>query len=682
MTPTRALLLGLLVPAALAAQGGGATPRPEDVPRPVPGTIGLAGGAAPDIARFLNVRSVASSSLSPDGRQLAYLTGTTGEPQLWVTGSAGGAPTQLTFGESSVTFQSWSPAGEWIAYGTDKGGNEREGFYLVSPDGLTERELLAPSEAFRVFGGWSRDGRRIAFASTERNGVDFDIYVQSVAADGRAGVPRRVLQGKGGLYVAAWRPDGGALVLTQARGEADNDVYLLDLASGRLDTLFAPRDAASYAGFAWTPDGRGFYLTTNQDRDLAALAHYDVAARRLRWVATPPVEVEEVSLSGDGRYLAWTENANGYSALRVRDVGASRVLYEQNAGARGATTPDDAAALPPGVYDVRWAARAPVLGVRVAGPQLAGDVWTLAAPTRRLARATASATGGLDPRRFVVPEAVSFKSWDGETIHGLLYLPNGSANGSAERRAPSLTTDARGWALGALPPVLLGVHGGPTSQARPQYNAAFQYVLAQGIAVLDLNFRGSTGYGKRFTRLDNQRLRPNAVKDMAGALDWLATTGRVDASRAAVMGGSYGGYMTFAALTQLPDRFRAGVGFVGVSNWVTALAGASPQLKGSDRVEYGDVDSPADRAFFEELSPITHVKAVKAPLMVLHGANDPRDPVAEADQLVRAIRAQGGRVEYLRFPDEGHGIRKLSNRVTAYRRIADFLRAALKPPAA
>jgi dipeptidyl aminopeptidase/acylaminoacyl peptidase len=165
---------------------------------------------------------------------------------------------------------------------------------------------------------------------------------------------------------------------------------------------------------------------------------------------------------------------------------------------------------------------------------------------------------------------------------------------------------------------------------------------------------------------------------MSAALDWLATTGKVDASRAAVMGGSYGGYMTFAALTQLPDRFRAGVGFVGVSNWVTALEGASPQLKASDRIEYGNIDDPEDRKFFAELSPIAHVKNVRAPLMVLHGANDPRDPVSEADQLVEAIRAQRGRVEYLRFPDEGHGIRKLSNRIIAYRRIAAFLERELE----
>jgi dipeptidyl aminopeptidase/acylaminoacyl peptidase len=629
---------------ALAARQAPVVLHPDDIPKPVPGEVGLAGDGRPDIARFLNVRSVAGYDPSPDGSGLAYITSTTGQPQLWVAPTAPGAPRQVTFGESSVTFHAWSPTGDWIVYGTDRGGNEREGYYAISPDGLRERELLAPSEAFRTFGGWSPDGRRLAFASTERNGIDFDTYVMEVDASGRASAPRRVHEGTGGVYPVAWRPDGGALLLSKSRGEADNDVFLLDLASGRLEPIFQPADAASYDGFAWTPDARGFYVATNQDRDLAGLAHYDVAARRLDWVETPDREVETVQLSHDGRYLAWTTNENGYSGLAIKDL---------STGGRLSPNP----VLPQGVYGLRWADGAAVLAVRVAGPQIAGDVWSLDARTGATRRVTTSATGGLDPATFVVPEAVSFPSFDRETIHGLLYLPPQTGSGP--------------------PPVLLGVHGGPTAQARPTYNAAFQYLLSRGIAVLDLNFRGSTGYGKRFTRLDNQRKRPDAVKDMAAALDWVASTGKVDAARSAVMGGSYGGYMTFAAMTQLPGRFKAGVGFVGVSNWITALEGASPSLKASDRIEYGNIDDPDDRAFFTELSPITHVKQVRDPLMVLHGANDPRDPVSEADQLVEAIRAQDGVVEYLRFPDEGHGIRKLSNRIIAYRRIAGFLEKIL-----
>lgn len=646
----RMTMLSTLLATLPAASGAAAaraaevppTPNEADVPRPVPAEVELAGSGRPDILRFLNVRRAGSPELSPDGGRVAFSTAITGEPQLWIVDAGGGWPRQLTFGEP-VTFHAFSPTGEWIAYGADRGGNEREGFYLISPDGLRERELLAPSDAFRQFGGFSPDGKRIAYAATGRTERDFDIHVLDLAS----GEDRRVLAGEWGFFVASWRPDGGALVLSETRGEDGNDVHLLDLATGKLETLFAPEVSAAYSGFAWKPDGGGFYLATDQDRDFSALAYYDLAARELSIVEAPPHDVEGVEITADGRFLLWTTNEGGWSTLHARDLstGADLPLPE----------------LPRGlVFGVDRAPEAPVVALTLTSPRLPGDVWVwdLAAGTAR--RATHSDPAGLDLSRLVEPVHVDLPARDGETLHGLLYLP---PEGAAAR--------------GTKPPVLLAVHGGPTGQARPGFDPVDQYLLARGIAVFDLNFRGSTGYGKRFARLDNQRLRPNAVLDMEDAMRWLAADGRVDASRAAVMGGSYGGYLTFAALADFPGLFDAGVSFVGVSNWITALEGASPALKASDRLEYGDIDDPEDREFFRRLSPIARVDRVADPLMVVHGANDPRDPVTESDQFVRAIRENGGTVEYLRFPDEGHGIRKLENRVIAYRRIAAFLEREL-----
>lgn len=640
-----ALLAALVaIPSGVHAQVK-PTPNEDDIPRPVPAEVSLAGAPLPDISRFLQVRSAGAPSLSPDGRQVAFRTAITGEPQLWTVDSGGGWPEQLTFGEA-VTFHAWSPTGEWILYGSDRGGNEREGYYLVRPDGLEEREILAPSDAFRSFGAFTRDGRRIVYGTTERNGLDFDIHVLDV----ESGEHREVFRGRMGLYPAGFRPDGGAVILTEARGEDANDLYLFDVDAGRLDTLFAaatPEERAAYQPSGWTPDGRGFYLVSDRGREHGALAFYDVASRSLDWVAAPGPDVDAASLSPDGRHLSWVTNEGGWSVLHMRDLEAGRDVPVP-------------AGLPRGVMGSPvWAAEAPVAAVAISGPGLAGDIWTWDLASGRVRRATESSTAGLDMRRMVVPEHQDLPARDGTVLHGLLYLP------------PDLPA-------GAKPPVLLSVHGGPTGQARPSFNPTHQYLLTRGIAVFDLNYRGSTGYGKAFSRANDGRGRAVEYLDMADAVSWLGEEGLVDADRAAVMGGSYGGYLTMAAITRLPGVFRAGVAAVGVSNWVTALEGASPELKASDRIEYGDIGDDADRAFFRSISPITYVDQVRDPVMVIHGANDPRDPVTESDQFVRAIRERGGTVEYLRFPDEGHGIRKLDNRIIAFRRIAAFLERALE----
>ncbi len=397
----------------MPAQVGVKKPGPADIPQRLVSDIGLAGDPRPDIARFPNVRSVDSSSLSPDGQRLAFVTRTTGQPQLWVVDVAGGAPWQVTFRDESVTFQDWSPAGGWIAYGTDQNGNEREGYYLVSPDGLQERALLAPTDAFRRWGGWSPDGRQIAFASTERNKIDFDIYVMDVGANGSHGAPRRVHEGKGAVYVAGWRPDGRALLLTPKRGEADNDVYLLDLTSSELKRIFQPSNAANYSSFAWTPDARGFYVVTNQDRDLSGLAHYNAMDGRLSWIETPTAEVEHAALSSDGRYLAWTVNDNGYSCSMCWTCAGICVLRPIR-HYHGACTASIASGS---------RRRAQYFGLMSATRGLRGTSGSSMRKAVRNGAQRRPRTGGLDPGRFVVPDAVSFTSWDGETVHGLLYLP-------------------------------------------------------------------------------------------------------------------------------------------------------------------------------------------------------------------------------------------------------------------
>lgn len=620
-----------LLPSIAAAE---TWPHADDIPAAEPVTVGLAGERPADIVRYLLAEGAKAAQLSPDGIRLAFEWSVTGEPQLWMVAAAGGWPQQITFG-SAITFFRWAPGGENLLIGRDAEGNEREGYYLISTDGSAERQLLPLSDAFRQFGMFSDDGRRFIYSSTERNGVDFDIYVGEVAS----GKTRRVLEGSFGYFPVSWQPQGDIVIVSETRGEDANNLYFLDLRSGELEPVFQPDVAAAYQDFAWLPDGSGFYLSTNQDREFAGLAFYSLKGRRLEFIETPDFDVDNVSISGDGRYLAWTVNEDGYSKL---------FAIERSSGDAIPNPP-----LPGGVYTLDFARGAPALSVLISGPQTPGDVWSWNLDSGRHAQAVKSSLGGLAANDFVIPVALRYAARDGVELQGLLYLPPGSA-------------DIR-------PPVVVEVHGGPTSQARPGFKPATQYLLNQGIAVFDVNVRGSTGFGKTFTRLDNQEKRLDSVRDLVDTVAFLSRDERLNTNRIAVMGGSYGGYMVNAVLGAYPGVFDAGISRVGVSDWVRALQDASPALKASDRIEYGDIREQEWQAFYAENSPINLAEEIQVPLLVQHGANDPRDPVSESDRLVTTIRDAGGSVEYLRFPDEGHGLTRQSNRVIYYRRMAGFL---------
>ena len=656
----RAFLAGVTgTVGAVLSVSGCANPSPEDIgyipgesdiPKPLPSKVTLAGAERPAFSRFASIQTTCKwydiirghpASLSPDGKQLAFLTEISGQPQLWVTDMEGGWPRQLTFGES-VSFQRWSPAGDSILYGADRNGDQREGFYLITPDGKHERELLPPSDAYRKIGAFTPDGQKAVYATTGRSGPAFDIHVIDIAT----GEEQEVLRGRMGLYARSISPDGSFVLLTEDRGEDANVVYLYDIAGGRLEPLCSSEDEqrSIYRSFSWTPDGQGFYLITDHEHDYAGLAFYNLKECSLRFIETPNYDMDHVKLSADGRYLAWSINEDGYSVLRMRDLKTGNTVAVPK--------------IPHGfICGLDWAGKAPVLAISLTGPQVAGDIWSWDLTTGALRRVTKSSSAGFDMTKMVVPDPRSFTARDGTVVHGLLYQP------------PASTIDTKS-------PVLLRVHGGPTSQFRPYFDKITQYFLTRGMAVFNLNYRGSSGYGKKYARLNDRHLRAYELGDLADALKYLGGQG-LDTSRAAIMGGSYGGYLTMAALTRLPDLFAAGVAIVPISDWPMALKNTTPQNKGSDLLEYGDIDDPSILALLKELSPMTHVEQIKAPIMVLHGANDPSCPVVHSDQFVESVRKNGGEVEYLRFPDEGHGFQKRRNVQIMYSRMASFLESKL-----
>jgi dipeptidyl aminopeptidase/acylaminoacyl peptidase len=640
---TLALLgTGLCGATLTAAAEAPAWPHAEDIPRPAPIALGLAGAPEPDVTRYLLTQGVRGVAISPDGKQVAYAASLTGQPQVWVVGSDGGAPTQLTFGAGIDDFR-WLPDGAGILYGADTGGDERIGLNALSRDGTAEKVVLAKTQAFRFFGDFAPDGRRFVYSTTERNGSDMDLYVADLD-----GTTRELLRGRPGMYAQAWQPGGTNVLVSEARGETGNDLHLLDTATGTLRTLFHPKQPSAYESVAWTPDGQGFYLVTDDGTDRKRLAYGDLATGRLRDIEKPATDVVAVDLSHDGRYLLWTVDETGFHTLHARDLRSGRDLALP--------------ALPPGTIDLRVARGAPVAALRVSGPRTPGTAFTLDLPSLRLTEVARPGTAGLDLARMTVPVPIAFAARDGERLTGLLYRPAHIAAGTRV-------------------PVYLLLHGGPSANADAAFDPEVQYLVARGIAVLDFNYRGSTGAGKRFASLNDRRLRPNELGDLADAVKWIAAQPGLDGARVAVGGASYGGYLTNAVVGTYPDLFIAAVSAVGVSDWVKALEGASPALQASDRLEYGDFRDPSDRAFFASLSPLLRASQVKTPMLVEHGANDPRDPVTESDAFVTAVRAAGTPVRYLRFPDEGHGISSLANRVHYAREVMAFLeeRFGLRP---
>jgi len=610
--------------------------------------VGYAGEDPADIARYLLASGAQGAALSPDGETLAIRWSITGTPQLWTLPATGGQPQQRTFG-NGITFFAWSPDGQTIIYGADNDGNEQESYYALNLGSMTER-LLMPAVAggFRQFGDFTADGTQIAYASTERNGLDFDIYLAEVAT----GQSRLVYEGKYAFLVEAISPDGAALLVSEAVGEDSDNLYLIDAATGERRTVSAPSPRANHSGggIAWSQDGTSLYLATNKHREFAALVRYDVADRTFSDVFSADADVEQVRLCGpEDDYLVWTTNEGGASRLHARAMASGEML----------STPE----LDGGVYRLDCNGDNTRLAILINGYDTPGDVvvWDIAA--NAVTRAFESNLAGLSKSRLVKPESVSMAARDGVMLQGLLYLPDKA----------SITG-------GGLPPVVFDVHGGPTGQSRPSFDAGAQYLVDRGIAVFQPNVRGSTGFGRAYVTLDDREKRLDSVRDLIDMLSALQADGRLDTGRAAVMGGSYGGYMVNAVLAGYPEAFRAGVSLYGVADWITALEVASPALKASDLIEYGDINDPEWRAFYAVNSPIRTADKIRVPVLYSHGVMDPRIDIAETEAMVRALRANGIEAPFIRIPDEGHGWVKLSNRLFYFRREAEFLEAQLARP--
>lgn len=596
------------------------------------------------IERYLNVRSASGGTFRLDGKRLVFLTDITGTYQVWAVdvplpGQPTPWPDQLTFFRERILSVAYSPVADEMVFSTDVGGNERAQLFLLSGDGREIRQLTDAPQAIHSFGGWSHDGRSIAYASNARDARVFDIYVMDV----HNGTAHMVFEGDGWLYVVGFSPDDRQLLIGKAYSSFDQDLWLLDLGSGTTHHLTPHQGSVRYEA-VFAPDGRRLYFATDLDRDFLTLAHLDLTtvgheAPQLVFRDEAGWDVSSLRVCRAGRWLTYHVNADGYMQPTIESLVDGSTMMLQG--------------LPPGVSEVsEFSPDGRQAAITVTGARYNPDVWLADLTTGETRQLTRSSRAGLPQASFVEPELLRYPSFDGLSIAGFLYRPIGAQTGDKLR-------------------VLCIVHGGPESQTQPTFGPLTQYFVNRGYAVFAPNVRGSTGYGKRFTHLDDVEKRLDAVADLAAGARYLVDQGIADPKRLAVYGGSYGGFMVLAALTHYPELWAAGIDVVGIANFITFLHNTGPWRRDLRIAEYGDPGK--DRDLLERISPINHVHRITAPLMVVHGANDPRVPVGEAEQIVAALRARQVPVVYLRYEDEGHGLSKLANRLDAYGKMADFL---------
>ncbi|MEZ5428646.1 MAG: S9 family peptidase [Pyrinomonadaceae bacterium] len=629
------------------------------------------------IEQYLNIRSAGSPTFSPDGRKIAFLTNITGTNQIWMVDSAGGYPEQITAFEDNVSFVRWSPVpGGGLVFGVASGGNENTQLFRMNDDGSGAQALTHDPKVRHNFGGFSRDGKRIYYSSNKRNPNYFDVYAMKMA-DGSESL---IYKQDGSNWFAAASFDDSKIIVSRSsvRFSNDNDLYLVETSNGKTTHLTPHAEATQYTDVEFLADGR-IIFGTDQGSEFNTLSIMDVKTGGIVPQDGDAFgDLDGIALAPDGQTLASANNSEGFSSLYLRALmieSKGEAVFRKIA--RRTLTEVVPVELPAKgvVGNLEFSPDGRKLAFTFNSPVHPTDIWVYDLRSEKLTQITRSSTLGIPRSSFVEPVLIKYKSFDGREIPAWYYkpadypLPKGTTFGS-NVSAKAGTSELK------IPRTIVSVHGGPASQARRDFSALNQYYLSRGYAILETNVRGSTGYGKTYAHLDDIEKREDSVKDLASAVEWLKTEGGADPKRVAIMGGSYGGYMTMAAITLYPELFAAAVNTVGIVNWETFLKNTSGYRRTQREVEYGFLDK--DLEFLRSVSPIYRVDKIRTPLFVIHGKNDPRVPYTEAEQLVEALRKRGAPVEYKLFDDEGHGISKLKNRLELYPLVADFLDKHLK----
>lgn len=544
----------------------------------------------------------------------------------------GGSREQITFFTEPVSGATLCPDKNKnvFLFTKDVGGGE---FYQIFSFDLDNASYKMLTDGKSSNGGvnWNNKGDKFSFFSTKRNGTDWDIYVADLKNPEKA---EMVLSEGGSWGAGDWAPDDKSIIVGKYVSANESYYYTLDLSSKKLEQINPSSEKIAYGGAVFSKDGKGIFITSDENSEFQRLRYYDLNTKKFT-VLTSDInwDVESFTLSKQGDKLAFTVNEDGMAKLYMLDT--KTMKYTAVPG------------LPVGqVYGLSFHPDGKKLAMVLNTPQSSGDVSVMDLSNNLLERWTYSEVGGLNTSKFSIPELIHFPSFD--QVDG------------KPRMIPAFITKPKG--NGPFP-VVIDIHGGPEGQAQPYFNPIVQYYANEmGIAVIEPNVRGSSGYGKSYLQLDNGFKREESVQDIGKLLDWIATQPDLDPKRVAVTGGSYGGYMVLASMTHFNDRIKCGVDIVGISNFVTFLTNTQDYRRDLRRVEYGDERDPKMNEFLQKISPTTNAHKITKPLFVVQGLNDPRVPYTEAEQIVDIVRKNSGEVWYLLAKDEGHGFRKKTNR--------------------
>jgi dipeptidyl aminopeptidase/acylaminoacyl peptidase len=615
------------------------------------------------IEKLYMTRQVGRPTWSPDGTSIAFVSNMSGRNNLWIVPAEGGWPVQLTVSDQRQTSPAWSPDGKWIAYQSDYDGDEQWDIFLVSPKTGKVVNLTNTREIAEMNPTWSPDGRYLAYEVKPKTSAAFEIDVYDTLMREVKHLTTNTPQDKRNVN-PIWSRDGDYIVYTQEQAKGtDSNIFIAHLATGK-STLLTPHEGEQfYLANDISPsldDAQEVLLTSNAENGYDNIGLLLVGTRgdpqpgavnKIKWLTKDKWEIRGHEFSPDGKHITFSANVDGNEDIYLHDVatGKSAALpipkgVNEPAGGHSAFTQDASRLL---YYHN--------------GPTAPGDLWVYTMATGKSHQVTHSLIAGVRSEDMVEPYLVHYPSRDGKwTISAFLYVPYNMARNGQNA-------------------AIVYIHGGPTAQSMNSFNRFVQYAANQGYMVLAPNYRGSTGYGKEFQQANLFDMGGGDLQDVLAGVDWIKQTGHLDPKKIAVMGGSYGGYLSMMSVTKAPDVWAAGVPIVPFVNWFTEIENEDPVLQQSDLATMGDVVK--NKALYEDRSPINFIDQVKAPLLLLAGGHDPRCPKSETQQVVDAIKKRGGTVEYKIYDNEGHGFARVENQIDAYKRVADFLLAHVQPAA-